>query len=150
MSYAKTIADAVVTAIEGLASPPAAVVLRKTDNLLKTDADFPLVVVTIAKEMSLALQAFGDANSLGSVVRAYQIGVTVYRRTAAEVQTDVDVLPSLTLAIEQLLNRGTLAGASTVCNTELVPFSPFEDAAAKSGFEVSRCQVVFHSAEARN
>ena len=149
-SYAKQIADAVVTVISGMASPPAATVLRKQDTLLKSDALFPMCVVTEPQELSVVCQAFGDGTNQGSLVRSYMIGMTVWRKHDGLIQTDVDIIPDLTIRIEQALNKGTLSGASSVCGTELIPFGYFETSSFKEGYEVSRARMSFSSTEPRN
>lgn len=146
-SYAKQIADAVVTVISGMASPPAATVLRKIDTLLKSDALFPMCVVSEPQELQPAGQSFGGNG--GTVFRVYMIGLTVWKKHDGLVQTNVDTIPDLTLRIEQALNQGTLAGASSVCDTELVPFGYFEPSSFREGYEVSRCRMSFTSSELR-
>ncbi len=149
-SYAYTIAQSAVAVIQAISSPPGLTVLRSTDSLinpdLSNDANFPMCILTMPNpEGKLEFEAFG-----GSIGRSYQIFCSVYRKANAQVQTNTDVVPSLTLAIEQALNLPSLTGASTVYDTQLVPFTQFETWAQKQGFEVSKAAVVFYSAESRN
>ena len=154
MSYANTIANAVVTVIEGLATPPAQTEFRKVDTLTRSDKDLAanvLCVVTLSQEEALVDQSFGNGSTdFGTVVRAYMVGITLYKLHAGNIQTNNDAIPAMCLAIEQALNKPTLSGASTVCDTTLVPFKPFEAKGFTDGYECARCFVVFMSAENRN
>jgi hypothetical protein len=154
MSYANTIANAVVTVIEGLATPPAQTEFRKVDTLTRSDKDLAaniLCVVTLSQEEALVDQSFGNGSTdFGTVVRAYMVGISLYKLHAGNIQTTNDAIPAMSLAIEQALNKPTLSGASTVCDTTLVPFKPFEPKGFADGYECARCFVVFMSAENRN
>ena len=78
------------------------------------------------------------------------VGVTLYKLNAGNIQTNNDVIPAMCLAIEQALNKPTLAGATTVCDTTLMPFKPFDSKGFGEGYECARCFVVFSSVENRN
>ena len=154
MSYANTIANAVVTVIQGLATPPVQTTFRKNDSLTLSDkaiAANVVCVVTISDEEALLGQTFGNGSTdFGSVIRAYMVGITLYKLNAGNIQTNNDVIPAMCLAIEQALNKPTLSGASTVCDTTLMPFKPFDSKGFGEGYECARCFVVFSSVENRN
>lgn len=154
MSYASTIANAVVSVIQGLATPPVQTTFRKSDSLTLTDksiASSPVCVVTISDEEALLGQTFGNGSTdFGSVIRAYMVGITLYKLHGGNIQTANDTVPSMCLAIEQALNKPTLSGASSVCDTTLVPFKFFDMKGFGEGYECARCFVVFSSVENRN
>jgi len=144
-SYATAIGEAVVAVIGGLSSPPAAVHLRKVDSVLTSDRTFPVCVVTEAQDLGKTGQAFG-----GTVIKAYRIGVSLYRQHGGDVQTGTDIIPSLTQAIQQALHTGTLAGAPSVCDSDLTAFTPFESGGFGKGYEVAGAAVVYQSSEPIN
>lgn len=153
-SYAKTIASAVVSVIQGLATAPAQTVLRKFDTLLLPDKSLAsniVCIVTLSQEQAIVAQSFGNGSTdFGTVVRAYLIGITLYKLHNATLQTNVDSLPAMALSIEQALNKPTLSGAPSVVDTQLEPFTEFEQGNFKDGYEVLKCHCVFFSAENRN
>jgi hypothetical protein len=154
MSYANTIANAVVSVIQGIATPPVQTTFRKNDSLTLSDkaiAANVVCVVTVSDEEQLVDQTFGNGSTdFGTVVRAYMIGITLYKLHGGNIQTSNDTIPAMCLAIEQALNKPTLSGASTVCDTTLVPFKPIDPKGFGEGYECARCYVVFMSAENRN
>jgi hypothetical protein len=154
MSYANTIANAVVSVIQGISSPPVQTTFRKSDSLTLSDkaiAANVVCVVTISDEEALLGQTFGNGSTdFGSVIRAYMVGITLYKLNAGNIQTNNDTIPAMCLAIEQALNKPTLSGASTVCDTTLVPFKLFDVKGFGDGYECARCFVVFSSVENRN
>lgn len=154
MSYANTIANAVVTVIQAIGTPPIQTTFRKNDSLTLSDkaiAANVVCVVTLSQEEALLAETFGNGSTdFGTVVRGYMVGITLYKLHAGNIQTNNDTLPAMALAIEQALNKPTLAGASTVCNTTLVPFKPFDSKGFGEGYECLRAYLVFESAENRN
>ena len=153
-SYANTIANAVVSIVQGITSPPAATYFRKFDTLTPTDkvsAASTVCIVTLSQEEALLDQSFGNGSTdFGTVVRAYMIGITLYKLHNALIETNIDTLPQMALRIEQALNKPTLSGAPSVCDTTLVPFKQFDEKNFKDGYEVLRAFLVFSSAENRN
>ena len=66
MSYANTIANAVVSVISGLASPPVQTTFRKNDSLTLSDKSIAanvVCVVTISDEEALLGQTFGNGST---------------------------------------------------------------------------------------
>jgi len=148
----QTICDAVVAVIEALPSPPASVEYRKDGLLLSTDS-LPLCIVNYSDDNAYAIEAFADNNTAtnyGSVVRLYAVGISMFRKSDGKYQTETDILPQFCLNIQKALNKPTLAGASTVTNTDIRPFSAFVKEDLRKNYEVSRMIIVFHSSEERN
>lgn len=153
MSYANTIANAVVSVIEGLATPPAQTEFRKVDTLTRSDKDLAaniLCVVTLSDEQETLFETFGDASDLGTIGKAYMIGVTLYKLHAGNIQTNIDTLPAMALRIEQALNRPSLSGATTVSGCKIVPFQTFSPQGFSDGYECMRGFAVYTSSEPRN
>jgi hypothetical protein len=153
MSYANTIANAVVAVIEGLATPPAQTEFRKVDTLTRSDKDLAsnvLCVVTLSDEQQTLFETFGDDSDLGTIGKAYMVGVSLYKLHAGNIQTNNDTLPAMALRIEQALNQPTLAGATTVFGSKIIPFQTFSIQAFSDGYECMRGFAVYTSAEPRN
>ncbi len=151
-SYAQTICDAVVAVIEAIPNPPAEVVYRKTGILHPSDP-MPFCIVNYNDDNAFALEAFADNNTAtnyGSVVKLYAVGISLYRASQGKYQTETDVLPKFCQDIQKALNKPTLAGAPTVTNTDIRPFTVFSTEDLKKNYEVSRMIIVFHSSEERN
>lgn len=153
MSYANTIANAVVSVIEALATPPAQTEFRKVDTLTRSDKDLAsnvLCVVTLSDEQQTLFETFGSASDLGTIGKAYMVGVTLYKLHAGTIQTNNDTLPAMALRIEQALNQPTLSGATTVSDCKVVPFQTFSVQGFSDGYECMKGFAVFTSSEPRN
>jgi hypothetical protein len=149
MSVAKTIADACVTLVAALSTPPAKTVLRKTDICLKAD-DKPCCVVTIQDDSPDGWATLGDGTTAdrGAIGKSYTIGFSIYSVSNGQYQTDVDDLPQVVQDVQQLFGQPTLSAASTAWHTELIRHPMFEGQ-FEQGWEVSRFAVLFRSAESR-
>ena len=67
-----------------------------------------------------------------------------------DIETDLTTNPGHVETAKQALNTVTLAGASTVWNTELLEDAAWEGQFFAEGVEVSEFGINFYSAEGRN
>jgi hypothetical protein len=151
MAYVTTIAESVVAVLANLGGAPDLVEFRKTDVLHPREAD----ELVESDEAGAIIVTAGDVVPFmdltgGDVLRKYQIGVSIYKRLGGKFSSEKTVNPDLVLACKQALHRTSLAGASTVFDTDLVESPEWENQAFKDGWEVSRFGVIFNSAEPRN
>ena len=148
-SYAYTIANAMKTAIEAISNPPT-VVLRKSPWLIKGDT-LPICVIAVPDETGELWSTFGDGSTdHGSFGKNYVYNLGVYRSFDGQVQTNVDTLAAIRLAINQALNNPTLSGASTVWNVSISGGNGFEFGAFGSNNEKSMFRITVGSNELRN
>lgn len=153
-SYAYTIANAVVTGISGLSPAPAQTTFRKFDSLIladKLNAANIVCIVTLSDEQQVLYETFGNGSTdLGTIGKAYMVGVSLYKFHGGNIQSAIDSLVAMALSIEQLLNRPTLSGASTVVDCQMMPFQTFIPKNFTDGYEAMRGYFVFSSSEPRN
>ncbi len=140
-SMHNTIAQAVKTAIDAMASPPRATVVRKEFFDLDTDT-LPLCIVSEEGD-------YRDGDHYqGGILREYDIRVTYLRSGKMELQTDVEDNPDMIRLIYDALDGTTLSGVSEVWNVEFPPTSGFKTGSVSSGVDQSMLIVTYHANEA--
>jgi hypothetical protein len=143
MSTAKSIADAFVTAISAIATPPGLTIHRKTNVSYKTDAR-PTCVVWIESEApDLVTYTIGGTDR--TIGKRYTIGVARYRVIEGTFQTNIDSNPTMTLAIKKALAGPTLTGVSAVWDMDAGSHSEWEKFG--EGSETSKFMVDVRAVE---
>lgn len=143
MSVAKSIADAFVTAIQAIASPPALTIHRKTNLAYEVDARPTCVVWIDSIAPDLSMTTLGGSDR--TIGRNYTIGVAVYRVIEGKFQTNIDSNPALIAAIKTAVHGPTLPGVSAVWDMEPSPHSEWEEFG--EGSETSKFTVEVRAVE---
>ena len=96
-------------------------------------------------------ETFGNGTTdLGHVEKQYEIGVTIYQTSQADIADDLNRNPDIVLLAKQALNRASLAGAPSVYDTDLIVSEAWEHQPFVEGLVVRRFGMIFFSAEPRN
>ncbi len=148
MAVFNDIATAVKTAIDAL-SLGISSVIRKDGVMLTRDVP-PLIVISLVNDEGEQWATLGNGSTdQGTVGREYMIGVEVYRSNQADVAAD-STNPDIFQSVKRALNKGSLASATTVWNTELRSNEAWEGMPFARGGEVSGFTMAFSSSEVRN
>lgn len=142
-SYAKSIADALVTTISGIVGAPELVKQRKDNTLMGRETP-PGVIVSIGDERKVG-RTFE-----GTIFKEYEIIVGIYRTCLADVSTNLDLTPEFILKVKQALDVGTIASVPVVWDVDLVDNPEWEHQPFGQGWEVSRFGLLVKTAEPRN
>lgn len=144
MSYQKQIADAVVTALQGVTGAPSTVEYRRSDVRLPRDA-LPLMIVTGGFQRPTE-RAFG-----GTIFKDYGFQVTVYRECLGDLTGGIDSNALLFQNAKQALDLPTLAGLSSfVRDVDLVEDRDWEPLELNGGIEKSAFGLLVRTNEPTN
>jgi len=143
MSVAKSIADAFVTLIGGIATPPGLVVHRKANIAYKTDARPTCIVWIEAEDDEQAMFTLGGSDR--TVGNKYTIGVAIYRVIEGTFQTNIDSNPTMIAAIKAAVAGPLLTGVSAVWDMNHGRMSEWEKFG--DGSETSKFFVEVRTAE---
>lgn len=152
-SYAVPIANAARTIVAALPNAPSLVEVRKTDvtHPREITSSFAACIITIGTErVMLAVSGAGTDTDQGDVLKAYEIGFSIYGTSFGDVSSSLDTNPEFTLKVKQALNKKSLVGVPTVYGTQLVDHAEWEERQDfGDGNEVSRFVILFFNAETR-
>jgi hypothetical protein len=147
-SYHNTIATSCVSVIGALSGAPTTI-KRKVMWKLEEDS-LPICIVTMGSDRYV-LGAFGGLidTTGGTVIKEYEIVVTLLRAGNWRNETAIGDNPDFMLAIKQALNKVPLSGATSVVATRIGYDQEFLAADLEEGYDASQIVIVFTSTEPR-
>lgn len=152
-SYAIAIANAARNVIAALSGAPSVVEVRKTDVVHPREINTPFAGVIIylrTEHVLMAVSGAGSDTDQGDLLKAYELGISIYGTTFGDIASDMDTHPNFALRVKQALNKKSLAGVPTVYGTDLEDNAEWEDRRDfGDGNEVSRFIIRFFNAETK-